>query len=150
MEKFELRRWLTLICVLLALCVLTGCESMGGKPNGYEYAWHAMNVVDAGQTIHIAREPTCYREVGFPTQALIGEHPSQSEVYLTMAAYGLFYHYTNRWLDNKVEAAPSGTQRQGNWVIARAVFNGAMILGKGATIMNNADIELSPWGRGCP
>jgi len=137
------------ILILLFAAIASGCTTIRQMPI-HEKAWHAMNVIDAGQTIHIAREPSCYREVGFPTHALIGSHPSETEVYVTMAAFGLAYHYTNRWLDRKIASKESGTQAQGNWVITRAVFNGVMLFGKGATIMNNADIELTPWGRGCP
>ena len=62
--------------LLIAIFCLAGCESMGGKPNGYEYAWHAMNIVDMGQTIHVAREPGCYREADWLTKRIIGEHRS--------------------------------------------------------------------------
>ena len=142
-------RMIWIMMILLAVLVLTGCSTFREMPV-YEKAWHAMNVIDAGQTIHIAREPSCYREVGFPTQALIGSHPSETEVYLTMAAFGLAYHYTSRWLDRKIASKPSGTQAQGNWIIGRGIFQGVLLVGKGATILNNADIELTPWGTGCP
>lgn len=132
--------------ILISILFMAGCSNIPV----YEKAWHTMNIIDAGQTIHIAREPSCYKEVGFPTQHLIGSHPSETEVYITMAAFGLAYHYGSRWLDRQVNKREPGTQSQGNWIIGRAAFQGVMLIGKAGTIMNNADIELTPWGRGCP
>lgn len=136
------------LLILLAVLYVQGCATWQEMPL-HERAFHTMNIVDTGQTIHIAREPGCYREVGFPTRSLIGEHPSERDVYLTMAAYSLAYHYARKWLDAKVEAAPSGSQEQGWWYVGRAGLFGAILIGKAATIANNADIELSPWGSGC-
>lgn len=141
-------KFVRLVSILTLISCSYGCASFD-EMHGYEVAWHTMNAIDAGQTIHIAREPSCYREVGFPTQALIGDHPSERDVYLTMAAYSLAFHYTNRWLDKKVASKEPGTQSQGNWVIARAVFNGVGLVTKFVTIMDNADIGLEPWGSGC-
>ncbi len=137
---------ITLIC--FAFATLTGCATWEEMPL-HEKAFHTMNVIDTGQTINIARRPDCFREVGFPTQQLIGSHPSETEVYLTSAAFGLAYHYGRKWFDRKVESAPAGSQEQGWWVIGRASLFGAILIGKGATIANNADIGLSPWGNGC-
>ena len=138
-----------ILTILLASC-LAGCATWEEMPP-YEKAWQAMNVIDAGQTIHIAREPSCYREVGFPTQTLIGEHPSQSEVYATMAAYALAYHWTTKWLDRKVERAfERQSDTRGIWYSLRVAFHGGMIISKGATIVNNQSIGLDPWGSGCP
>lgn len=132
--------WTTVGIILIC----TGCSNIPVHEN----AFHALNIIDTGQTINVARRPDCFREVG-TLRYVTGSTPSQSEVYLTLAAVSLAYHYTNRWLDKKIESKESGTQAQGNWIITRAVFNGVAIVGKFVTVMNNADIGSEPWGGGC-
>jgi hypothetical protein len=143
------RTFAYVFAVTLLVCTMALCSGCGSMPL-HEQAFHTMNVIDTGQTIHIAREPSCYREVGFPTAQLHGDHPSEGEVYATMAAYSLAYHYARKWLDRKVAESEPGSQEQGWWAVGRATLFGAVLIGKAATIANNADIELQPWGRVCP
>jgi hypothetical protein len=133
-----------------ALAATTGCSGLGGKPNSYEYAFHALNAVDMGQTINIAKRPDCWREVGFPTEYLVGNHPSESEVYATILLYSVGYHYANRWLDKKVDKAfATDDPNRGIWYVGRAVFNVGWIFAKADTVIDNHDQGLRPWGDGC-
>lgn len=139
-----------MIRAILIIVFLSGCSSLSGKPEGFEYAYHALNVVDMGQTIHIAREPDCYYEKGFPTKEIIGRHPDQEEVYALMAAYSVGFHYMNRWLDNK--ASESYMKQDGHynkWKFARGVFNATSFYYKADAVVSNHDKGLRPWGNGC-
>lgn len=130
--------------VIFACLALSGCSNIPV----YENAYHVMNVIDMGQTVHITRAQDCFREVG-TLSYITGQNPSHLEAVAYSAAFSVAYHYTNRWLESKIASKEPGTQAQGNWVIAHAVFNGVTLVTKFGTIMNNADIGLEPWGRGC-
>lgn len=115
-----------------------------------ELTWQVLNVIDAGQTINIARRPDCFREVGFPTQALIGEHPSESKVYATMALYSVAFHYASKWLENKDTRNYQGDYNS-PWHVARVTFNIILISSKLYTVVNNYNVGVKPWsGGGCP
>lgn len=137
-----------LLTTLCLLALLQGCSTWQEMPL-HEKTFHVMNAVDYGQTVNIARRPDCFREVGFPTKQMWGSHPSETEVALSSAAFSLAYHYGRKWFDRKVESHPQGSQKRGLWGVGRATFFGAVLIGKGATIANNADIGLTPFGSGC-
>lgn len=71
------------LLVLLVFC-LSGCMAIKSKP---EIAYQVLNLIDAKQTLQVARHPERWRE---STSAwALGEHPSERSVYAYMASCGL-------------------------------------------------------------
>lgn len=123
---------------LLALsALLAGCGTLQQMP-AHEKAFHALNLIDTGQTVHQAREPMCWREVGFPSRQLVGSHPSELEVYGLMAGYSLAYHKLSQWRPES---------RFGR--VAKKVVIGVTLVAKGAQVVENDREGVRPWGNGC-
>ena len=116
---------------LVAAALLGGCA---GAPIRYEAAWQALHLVDLGQTVHIARTPSCYYEAMPVTRDLIGRHPSSGEAVLLMLAYSGLHWY----LDERLE---------GPW---RTGFRVATMAITVRNVVHNAGIGLRPFGAGCP
>jgi hypothetical protein len=114
-----------------------------------EAVWQAMHVIDMGQTLHIAKEPTCYREANPLTVSLIGEHPSEKEVIAVGILYAALYRWGSEFLERKDTLNENGNHHT-PWVIAKYAFHTVGILTKGYTIANNHSIGLKPFGSGCP
>lgn len=143
--------WTAVVPMLIVALVLSGCASPGGRnpSRTAEIAWQVMHVVDAGQTMHIASAPGCYRESNFMTKAIVGEHPSESEVAAVMVGYALLHAWVSRWLDEKNTMNERG-EYDSPWFVANTAWHGLGLLTKGATIANNHMIGLRPMGSGCP
>ena len=123
--------------VLLLAVFLSGCGTMPG----HEKAYHMLTLVDTAQTIHVARE-ACYRESGFPTRALIGEQPSEGEVYGVNALYSLGYHVVTRWLDARGEQSVF-------WRRVAVAYKAGRLAWKSRSVIRNHREGLRPWGNGC-
>lgn len=121
---------------LLVAISLSGCSSL----STYERSWQTMNALDWSQTMHIAREPTCYREVG--SAELIGEHPSEGEVAALAAAYSLGHLWINRELEARAE-------RNAVWHWTWRFFQASSFLITSRNVANNHRIGLRPFGSGC-
>ncbi len=128
---------MTRLALLATLALLSGCETFSAMP-AHEKTWHLLNAIDTGQTINAARRPDCWREVGFPTRQLAGEHPSEAGVYVTSAGYSYAYHRFAR-LEPETRAGR----------IAHQVVRWTVLLAKGATVKENHREGVRPWGGGC-
>lgn len=122
----------------LAFCT-SGCSTM----STYERTWQTMHLIDYGQTLHIARSPSCFREVNFMTKRLVGEHPSESEVALVTAGYALAHYGINRWLEAKAE-----TTGGRGWHGVLRFFQATTLLSKLHTVARNHSLGLRPFADG--
>lgn len=124
---------------LLALLGLGGCAITPTASS--EIAWQALNVVDTGQTVTIARNPDKWREADPVTGTLIGSHPSERSVMYTMAGYALVHIAITAWLDHEAQRHP-GTL----WGPSLAAWQSGTILDKGYDVASNARFGIKPWG----
>lgn len=146
--------------VLLAALALTGCQLI--MPVEYEdndkqvrssftsdeKMWHAMNIIDTAQTIHLARSPECFRESNFLTKELIGEHPSVGNVIAIGVIYSLAYRMANQYIENHISYNSDGYYDNG-WGYAKIGLSVFGLVSKGYTIGNNHVIGMKPFGSGC-
>lgn len=85
--------------LLLALVSLNyGCAQMT-EFQSTEAAWQVAHLVDIGQTVAIANNPDCYYERMTDTQALIGTHPSESDVYKWGIGVAVFHFFKMKLID---------------------------------------------------
>ena len=127
-----------MILAITMVILFSGCTGNGERLPMREYAFHTLNLIDAGQTMHVARSPECWRESGVPTKYILGDHPNQSEVLPLFLVYSAVYHYANRWLDKRPK-----------YRTFQRIYNVSMIGAKAWTVYNNNAKGLDPWGRGC-
>lgn len=59
--------------------------------------------MDFAQTVTIARQRARYQEEGLPTRWLIGEHPSESAVEVSWAAFAILHLAVTRLLDDRAD-----------------------------------------------
>jgi hypothetical protein len=64
-----------------------------------EALWQAENVIDLDQTLHIARDPAHYSEVG-TMSPITGPHPTVRQVWLFSALFGLGHYAVTQALTN--------------------------------------------------
>ena len=96
---------------LVCLCLLlSGCSTQG---------WMALHIADTAQTLQFKHYP-CLHE----TNPVMGEHPSDRTVLLSMAAFAVGYVVVTRFLEEK----------HPQWV---PWWHGAMIAGKALVVANN-------------
>ena len=96
---------------LVCLCLLlSGCSSQG---------WMALHVADTAQTLQFQHYP-CIHE----TNPVMGRHPSDTTVILSMAAFAVGYVLVSDWIERN---APRYSP----------YWHGLMIAGKAAVILNN-------------
>ena len=88
------------LTLLASLLILSGCENFHRNS---EIAWQAMHVLDAAQTVQIAKNTPCRRESNPFTQMLIGEYPEESNVYKWWAGTAIVHYVFHKWLDKKAE-----------------------------------------------
>jgi hypothetical protein len=118
-------------------------------------AFHVLNAIDAGQTIHIADSQHCgtvlaYREVNTMTKRLIGERPSSGSAAAISLAYSVAYHYTARWLQRRTEAAfATNSPRRGLWYTTTVTFHVVGLGAKLVTVVNNHSIGLRVGSSAC-
>jgi hypothetical protein len=62
-----------------------------------EAAWQIENLIDIDQTLKISREPLSYQEVG-TLSLFAGPHPSQRQVWVVSAAFGLGHYAVSQAL----------------------------------------------------
>ncbi len=119
-------------------------QPMSKETQVQEVIWQSMNVVDALQSIQIAKQPACYEEVGTPRLLGSGPHPSEGA---TVGYAGLFAvgHYAiSRLLENLVEDS------DGDYRLLQRIWEYSTIFAKGMTISNNARLGLGlTHARGC-
>lgn len=108
-----------------------------------EAAWQTLNVIDTGQTVTIARQPTVWQESAFGTRELIGAHPSTKAVYEYMASEALVHGAVTFLLDR----ADPGS---GPWHTASLLWQGSTLGAKGYYVASNFSIGIDPWEGGPP
>lgn len=149
------------IIVAIILTLLSGCSSLNyyagpgwaerrdsNPEDKYvmaETTWHALNVLDTAQTMHIASAHECFSEADPLTRSIIGKKPDKSSVLAIGAAYSLIMHYAGRWLKFKAESSDPDS----GWKEARAGFHAFALGTKLLTVGHNHAIGLRPFGSGC-
>jgi hypothetical protein len=140
---------------LTAAVVLTGCATLTGKTEvtgddfpsaGLELAYQLASGLDYSTTVNIARRPDCYREVGFPTRQILGEHPSVSGVKAYWALTGVAHIAVSAWLDREVEATDEDAWRAVR--IAWHVISMVSAAESTHRYLENTKIGLRPFGTG--
>jgi hypothetical protein len=126
-----------LAIALLCACSC-GCVGLRPEAQATEAAWQALNVVDAGETVTIAREPGLYHEADPLGRLELGEHPTTGRVYAVMAAEGVAHLIITRWLDHE----DHGT---GAWHAASIAWQAVTLGWKGYDVGHNAAIGIEPW-----
>ncbi len=119
--------------IILVLVSLQGCAAYNNMSPS-EKAWQALNVVDAMQTLDVARNPRCYKEGNALTSAVIGEHPSEAEVVGFMVAGAVVHYQISRYMERK--DAPMWLQKG---------FKYVSLGGKAITVGNNYSRGLHAW-----
>ena len=140
-----------LVLTLLSLCVLSGCATLREPtqtPDHFpsaalEGVYQVANALDYSTTVNVARRPDCYRESAFPTEQILGEHPSVAGVEVYWAASSVAHYAISRWLDREVDTTDSDA-----WRVARMVWHVATIGVSVRADINNYRIGLRPFGAG--
>lgn len=122
--------------VLLALA-LAGCADLPAAANR-EIAWQALNLIDAGQTVTIARQPTQWHEVNYVSVRIVGEHPSEGRALALMAGYAVAHAGIAYLLDCKDPGS-------GPWHVASVAWGYATLTEKGLTVANNYRLGIGAW-----
>lgn len=129
--------YIPLVILALALAALSGCAGMSTEARVSETAFQVLNVVDAGQTVTIGRNPGTWAE---SEGALFGRHPSSTgRVYAVMAAGGILHFAVTRLLD---ETDPG----HGAWHAISLAWQGVTLGGKAYAVVDNFHAGIKPWG----
>jgi hypothetical protein len=121
----------------VAVLALAGCANLSPAMRS-EIAWQAMNAVDTGQTVTIARQPAAFHEADPLTSRIVGEHPREGSVYGVMLGYAVLHAGVSLWLDRMDPGA-------GGWHKANIAWHAISIGSKGAVVVHNFAIGLTPW-----
>jgi len=97
-EKETMPRWPLLILITL----LGGCSHMTTQTKWLQAGHGLLMAADSSQTIQGQNAPDCYREAGWPTRDIIGEHPSESAIVGFQALRFVLHSSVSNWLDKKV------------------------------------------------
>lgn len=156
--------------LIAAVGLLAGCSVLPtNRASGIaEGAWQAMNVIDTGQTMHIAKsrrtdaqmaawaardftaERYCYEEANFLTRAVIGKHPSSGEAAAMGLAWAWGHARVTSWLDDRTERAfDRESPSRGAWYVGRIAWHGVSLVTKAWQINRNNNIGLKPFASGC-
>jgi len=132
-----------------------------------ETAWQVMNVIDAGQTLHLAKaqrtddqmaawkaqhitvERACFREANPMTRALIGEHPSEAKVALSSILFTIAHYEISAWLESKDTLNEWG-EHNSPWYVAAVTWHTVGLATKFLTIANNHNIGMRVGASRCP
>lgn len=130
--------------LMAVLGCLSGCSTLQRTARDHgvaltEASWQALHAVDFSQTVTIARQPDRYREEGFPTEWLIGEHPSENAVEASWAAFALLHLAVTGYLAARVDRGPA-------WRWALYGWEALTIAESAVTVGQNAAIGLQPFG----
>ena len=96
--------------IVLLCLLLTGCSTQG---------WMALHAADTAQTLQFKHYP-CIAE----QNPVMGSHPSDSTVMLSMAAFAVAYVFASDWIERN-------RPRYARW------WHGANIAIKAAVVANN-------------
>jgi hypothetical protein len=124
-----------------ALTLSLACASCAGmRPAtlAAETAWQGLNIVDAGQTVAISRNPGAYEEGDAGTVCLIGRHPTARGVYVTMVGYAIAHAGVTAFLD---EHDPG----MGAWHLASVAWQAGTLGAKAAVVLDNRHLQIDPW-----
>lgn len=137
-----MKRTLTLA---MAASVLTGCASFTPAERNAEIAWQALNAVDAGQTVTIARRPWSYSEVGVPSRFVIGRQPTERKTEEYFAASAVAHYAVSAWLSR--EADSTGDSR---WRWALRGWQAVSLAYSAYNVAHNASMGIPVFGSSRP
>lgn len=109
-------------------------SAMSAETNTEEATWQALNVVDTLQTVQIARNPTCYEEVG-TLRMFTGPHPSVKGAVLGGIGFSIAHYVAARAIENLVDYNP-------DYRVVQRVFQFGGLLWKGQVVYHNDKIGL--------
>jgi len=110
--------------------------AMSTETNIQEAVWQAMNVVDMLQTIEIAKNPTCYQEVG-TLSMLYGNRISKKDAVIGSAIFGVLHYAATRGIESLIDRNPDYRVLQRVWQYTGYGW-------KGHTLYKNHEIGLRP------
>ena len=128
------RRRSTLVVLLLAGGLLTGCQSIQNNVSRQEATWQALHVIDVAQTLNAASDD-CYAEDAWLTQRLIGKQPSDTQVLAWGVGTALAHWAISRTLEAR--DAPQWLQRMWSY---------GTISHTGYAVVTNHNNGVRPWG----
>jgi hypothetical protein len=120
------------------LLALGGCTTLT-TTNKAEIAWQALNVVDTGQTLTVARNSKRWCESDPVTIHLVGQYPSEKSVLVTMAAFAIVHFAVTRFMDDRDTGA-------GPWHTANIIWQTATLTAKSFTVGRNFTVGIRPFG----
>ncbi len=129
-----------LMCAVLLACAALSLQGCATLPQNQEIAWQVLNVVDAGQTATIARNPDRFMEVDPLAHAAIGRHPQEKDVYLYMAATAVLHFGVSAALDHLDEEHPNN-----GWAQILEIWESGTLGVKGYYIAKNERYGIHPW-----
>jgi hypothetical protein len=118
-----------LACVAIPV---TACAALPISPA--EQVYQVANAIDWVQTINVARQPQCYREVGWPTESIIGRHPNVTGVLVFGAVQAVLHAAVSAWLENN------------HWTHTLAVWQTLTIGNEVVDVARNAGLGMRPFG----
>ncbi len=124
------------VAAFALILLTTGCTTT--QSNMLERAWQTSNLVDMGQTLHIARSPECYYEKNPVTKNIIGRHPSEGEAIAVMLAYA----WVHRTVTDQLRERNAPKWVLGMWQVGTLIHSVH-------TVIENDRIGLEPFGAGC-
>jgi hypothetical protein len=127
--------------ILLIVSQLIGCNTIRGNT---ELVWQAGNIVDLGQTIHMASAPKCFKEINPVTRTIIGEHPSTGEVVGIFIVYGAGHALISKAIQERVEET-----NKKSWKALEVIWHALSLGTKGNTIKDNHAEGLRPFSDEC-
>lgn len=139
-----------LIALALASLALSGCAfqiQLGGpKPHlersSAETIYQSLLVLDASQTVNLARRPDCYYERGL-FREIGGEHPSEGGVALSWAVVSTTHSIVSGFLSRQADDSDGK-----GWRFMYNAWQAVTIADRVRGVYNNHQNGLRPFGSG--
>jgi len=134
--------------IILLSILLSGCVNVR-EMTGTEVAWQTMNAIDIVQTLQVAKFPECYEESNWMTKALIGKHPSESEVLAVGVLYGWGHAKISEMIRSRMTFDENGDPSNA-WEAVNIVWNLFSFVGTGSAVLHNHQIGVRPFNNSKP
>jgi lysylphosphatidylglycerol synthetase-like protein (DUF2156 family) len=146
--------WLLLAAAYATLPVMVGCAQFATPTaRNAQIALTGLMALDTAQTVTIAREPDCLREINPAAVAIYGtENPKPKQVLITNAIYMAAHWALGGFLDRKANTSPDLTisleqdlAKRQRWLRLQKIYWVATAIGHGAAVINNNVKRIRPF-----
>lgn len=126
-------------------------KPMSRETNIEEGVWQFLNVIDLLQSIQIAKNPQCYREVGTPALLGSGPHPGIGATIGFAALFGVGHYLVSRGIETLIDNEKTEDHDNGDdYRILQRWWQLGSFVPKAYTVEQNASIGLGlTHSRGC-